>query len=283
MGAVQIRLMTHQDLPFADSLRSLAGWNQTLSDWTRLLQHDPQGCFVAEWDGQAAGTVTTTTYSSRLAWIGMLLVHPNFRKRGIGRALLERSIEHLRNSQVQCIKLDATPQGLPLYEQLGFRKEWSLRRWQRSGASPTPVLTSFRHATDADFDAIDQLDAESFGVNRRRLLKGMVRDSSRVLVAYDGPKLTSYGVVHDGARASYLGPMSVTSSEQGRNIAAAVLAELDQSRPVFWDVPDPNFAAVTEATQLSFVVQRELTRMYLGENVSCRVEQLFGIAGPEVG
>jgi hypothetical protein len=52
---------------------------------------------------------------------------------------------------------------------------------------------------------------------------------------------------------------------------------------VFWDVPDPNVAGVNEAAELGFTVQRKLTRMYLGENVSCRVEQLFGIAGPEVG
>ena len=283
MAAVQIRLMTNQDLAFADSLRALANWNQTLADWKRLLHHDSQGCFVAEWNGRPAGTVTTTTYSSRLAWIGMLLVHPEFRKRGIGRALLERSIAHLRSGGVRGIKLDATPQGLPLYEQLGFRSEWTLRRWQLSRVSLPKAPTSFRRATENDLDAIDNLDTESFGVSRRRLIESIVRDLPRLLVAYEGPKLIAYGIARDGARATYLGPISATSSEQGRNIAAALLADLDPAHPVFWDIPDPNIAPVSHAAELGFTVQRELTRMYLGENVSCRVEQLFGIAGPEVG
>src|SRR5437870_2531869 len=73
---VQFRLMTAADLDFADSLRALAGWNQTRNDWRRLLTHEPRGCFIAEWDGSPAGTSTTTCYGTDLAWIGMVLVDP---------------------------------------------------------------------------------------------------------------------------------------------------------------------------------------------------------------
>ncbi|MCB1202766.1 MAG: GNAT family N-acetyltransferase, partial [Verrucomicrobiae bacterium] len=56
-----------------------------------------------------AGTATTTSYASDLAWIGMVLVHPDFRRQGIGTALLERAIRHLREERrVTCVRLDAT-------------------------------------------------------------------------------------------------------------------------------------------------------------------------------
>ena len=84
MERVSFRRMTDGDLPAADELRRLAGWNQTLEDWRRLLCLEPRGCFVAALEGGVVGTVTTTTYGLALAWIGMMLVHAEHQRRGIG-------------------------------------------------------------------------------------------------------------------------------------------------------------------------------------------------------
>jgi len=51
MSSLRIRLFTKEDIVLADSLRALAGWNQTPEDWLRFLSHQPDGCFIAEWDG----------------------------------------------------------------------------------------------------------------------------------------------------------------------------------------------------------------------------------------
>ena len=69
--SLHLRLMTADDLDFADSLRAVAGWNQTLDDWRDLLALEPTGCFIAEWNGTPAGTATTTCYEKRVAWIGV--------------------------------------------------------------------------------------------------------------------------------------------------------------------------------------------------------------------
>ena len=127
-SALRLRLLKRADLAFADSVRALAGWNQTMEDWERFLSAEPDGCFLAEWNGASAGTATTTVYERELAWIGMVLVHPEFRRRGIGRALLERCIEYLRSRGVRCIKLDATPLGEKVYAGLGFKDEWTRLR-----------------------------------------------------------------------------------------------------------------------------------------------------------
>jgi len=127
---LHLRHLTETDLDFADRMRAALGWNQRREDWARYLRHAPDGCFLAEWEGQPAGTVTTTSYGEDLAWIGMLLVHPDYRRRGIATALMERALEHLRSRRIRCIKLDATPEGRPVYERLGFRDEWTMQRWE---------------------------------------------------------------------------------------------------------------------------------------------------------
>ena len=73
---VHIRVLGPADVSFADSLRELAGWNQTLADWHRFLAMEPAGCFLAEWEEKPAGTATTLCYGTDVAWIWMVLVQP---------------------------------------------------------------------------------------------------------------------------------------------------------------------------------------------------------------
>jgi GNAT superfamily N-acetyltransferase len=131
MSELSLRVMTEGDLAAVEELRRLAGWNQTPEDWRRLLELEPRGCFLAELEGELAGTVTTTAYGQAIAWIGMMLVHPKHRRQGIATRLMGQAVEYLRGRAVRCIRLDATPAGYPLYEKLGFVPEWTLTRCLR--------------------------------------------------------------------------------------------------------------------------------------------------------
>ncbi len=126
----RLRQMTARDLPAGMRLKEIAGWNQTRGDWERFLLASPQGCFVAEADGEVVGTAATISYEGRFAWIGMVLVDPARRGQGIGTKLLEKAIEYLDGCGIPSMKLDATPQGKPLYEKLGFVTEYEIERWQ---------------------------------------------------------------------------------------------------------------------------------------------------------
>lgn len=163
---LRIRGLIETDLGFAGRVREIAGWNQLPADWRRFLALEPDGCFLAEVDGQAAGTATTTVYGSDLAWIGMVLVHPEFRRRGVGTALLGHAIHYLREiRRIPSVKLDATPEGLPLYEKLGFQAEWGLRRWlSKPGAHRTGGERELSSDPLSPMSA--ELDREVFGADR---------------------------------------------------------------------------------------------------------------------
>src|SRR6266851_2805185 len=103
-----IRLMTVTDLPLGLRLSSQAGWNQTEADWRRFLDLQPDGCFVAEWDGTPVGTTTTSIFGS-VAWIAMVLVDESVRGRGIGTALMRHALDFLDRCGIPTIRLDATP------------------------------------------------------------------------------------------------------------------------------------------------------------------------------
>ena len=281
--------MVDADLAFADRLRDLAGWNQTPQDWWRLLRHDPDGCFVAEWKGRPAGTATTTTYSKDLAWVGMVLVDPDVRRQGIGTALLTRCIEHLRQSGVRCIKLDATPLGRQVYETLGFVAEWSLARWEtaelptRRDRFETAADRGPRRLDSGRIGRVEDLDAAAFGVARGRMLS-MLAAQSDTHVRTDGAgQVTGYGMLRPGRRASYLGPIVAADESAGTAIADSLLGGTP-GRPVYWDIPEANRAAVRVARRYGMSRQRTLTRMYLGRNARPGSPSAqWAIAAPEIG
>lgn len=281
--------MADADVRFADRIRDSAGWNQTLQDWQRLLRHDPAGCFVAEWNGRPAGTATTTTYSKDLAWVGMVLVDPDVRRQGIGTALLARCIEHLRQSGVRCIKLDATPLGRQVYDTLGFVPEWSLARWEtvELPACPDTIETAAdrgpRRLDSGDIGCVADLDAAAFGVARDRMLS-MLAARSDTQVRTDGAgQVTGYGMMRPGRRANYLGPVVAADESAGTAIADSLLGGTP-GRPVYWDIPEANHAAVRVARRYGMRRQRTLTRMYLGRNVRPGSSSAqWAIAAPEIG
>ena len=91
-----IRLITREDIPACMRLKEAAGWNQTAQDWENLLALEPQGCWVYKIDGVVAGSTTAVCYGRDMAWIGMVLVQPEYRGQGIARKLMRRALHEAR-------------------------------------------------------------------------------------------------------------------------------------------------------------------------------------------
>ena len=187
---------------------------------------------------------------------------------------------------MRCIKLDATPAGRPVYEKLGFRDEWTMRRWECDLSTLAPGAPDARIRAWAETDAprVEALDTAAFGASRRDLTLALAGQSCGALT-YELPAgvPTGFGMLRPGARAFYLGPIAAASPQVGLALVEALTAQ-GRAGPVFWDIPDLNAAAVGWAEKQGFRVQRSLTRMWLGDNrrAGAPVKQ-FALAGPELG
>jgi GNAT superfamily N-acetyltransferase len=252
--------MNLDDLPAAEALRAAAGWNQTSRDWQRLLAYEPQGCFVALCDRTVVGTVTTTRYGTRAAWVGMVLVQEEYRGRGIGSALMRSALTYLRQVEIDCIMLDATPHGRSVYERLGFREQWSSNRWTREphigweGDLEIELPDQPRFSMSSSLATLDRV---AFGADRTDWLEGLAADSLVISDAEGG-----FAMRRAGATASYLGPVIAASATAARPLIDALLR--DVSGPVIWDIPEPNAPARSMAKALGFQPARSLTRMAIG-------------------
>lgn len=299
--------MTAADIPAGMRLKEIAGWNQTPADWERFVGASPEGCFVAESDGRVVGTATTITYrdickgtdEGRFAWIGMVLVDPEFRSRGIGTRLLEKTIEYLDSCRVPSLKLDATPSGKPLYEKLGFAAEYEIERWmlkrspgaRRAGkqrllstAATARATASSPEAAQPKLEGIFKLDRDVFGADRGELLRSLDREAPAFTQSVERRgELAGYTLGRKGSRADHLGPWMA----RDETAAAELLDEFlrrSVRETIFVDVLKANPFAIPLVRGRGFECSRPLTRMVRGPNAHPgRPELLGAILGPEFG
>lgn len=280
-----IRTLTLADLAAADEIRKHEGWNQTLTDWKRLIEHQPDGCFAAIQQEQLVGTVSTTVHDGQLAWIGMMLVDHRQRRQGIGTTLMQTALDYLHGQSVPCVKLDATPQGRPVYLKLGFREESQIQRWAREATSPSAAANALDTTlwlcgdeAVAAWSEVQACDVTAFGVDRSKWCLALARDSRVVLER--SPDGLAVGMVRDGSRAHYIGPIIGNSPHAARRVIQHLSI---LSGPAFWDIPTDNKVARQEAESLGFTPVRDLYRMWLGQPVAERIDYQYALTGPETG
>jgi len=283
-SAVEIRPLNQADLSAAILLSEQAHWNQTASDWQRLLKLEPLGCFIAYTDRRAMGTITTATYQTELAWIGMVLVHPDFRRRGIATRLMHVALNHLQRVGVTTIKLDATPAGYKLYESLGFVTEAIIERWE--GVARMSSSQDWAGIDEDTRRAMFALDRRAFGADRTEVLESLLTASPVAPLVKMPPadgRSRGYVLARRGSRASYVGPLVATDERVALELLDGMLNQLAGEK-VYLDF-HTGFALNSHAlAERGFTKQRRLTRMSYGNESRAGTSSLiFAIAGPELG
>ncbi|HEY3418570.1 MAG TPA: GNAT family N-acetyltransferase [Armatimonadota bacterium] len=278
---ITIRRMTLADIPFGLRLKTEANWNQVEGDWQRFLAMEPEGCFVAEWEGEPVGTLAVCVLGP-VAWIGMVLVSGTMRGKGLGTALMRQALDFTDGRGIPTTRLDATPMGQPIYEKLGFVHEYELVRFDGVLPPGQPSPDVLRYAP-TDLEEIITLDRLVSGADRRKLLEHLLRergDEARV-VREDG-RLTGFSLSRLGAQALFIGPCLATTERAGTSLLTDAFGRHAGER-VYVDIPLANGPAAALATAAGLTVQRHLLRMYRGVRVEDRPLQLWASSGPEKG
>ena len=281
------RQMTVEDIPAGMDLVRAAGWNQTEADWKRFLDANREGCFVAESEGRVSGTVTTIIYGRQLAWIGMVLVKPSQRGRGIGTELVRLAVKHLDSRGLLTIKLDATPQGARVYERLGFKPEHEIERWvliRPSSASPRSRAKG-QSADGPNLETLFERDLDVFGAHRNALLRSLHREAPEFTSAtLKQRELKGYTFGRRGLRADQLGPWVADDPNTARELLGRFLSRSSRESIVADCFKSHPFAPGLLGSA-GFQFSRSLTRMVRGtshDGLNLK-EPLYAILGPEFG
>ncbi|MCX5643170.1 MAG: GNAT family N-acetyltransferase [Phycisphaerae bacterium] len=282
--------MTVADIPLGLKLARQAGWNQMESDWRRFLSMQPEGCFVGELNGVSVATTAAFIFGP-VAWIAMVLVDIDSRRKGIATTLLKHALDFLDKQGVKTVRLDATAAGQPVYEKLGFVPEYPLARYQGS----PPISDCGLRIADSTRDANPQsaiinpqlkevatFDHWMTGTPREKMLIRLFEESPEITrtMHRDG-QLEGYITGRRGANATLIGPC-IATAYAGPTLLGEALSRCS-GQPVFIDIPQDNAPAIEIAEKNGLSVQRHFMRMCRGERIADHVEAIWASSGPEKG
>jgi len=259
-----IRLMTENDLEPIMVLKNLLGWNQTEADWKALMNFEPKGCFVAVQKDVVIGTATTTSYGTDLGWIGMLIVHPDKRNLGIGRELLNQCIQYLNDIHVNCIKLDATPIGKKLYLSFGFRDEYTLKRIK---GKCKQLEYNNENIIPLQLEKIKVFDKKYFIADRSKILDRLYKEFPNYCFQSidENGNINGYVMVREGISSYHLGPLVSENYDISINLFSHIFS-IFQDKEIIFDIGEHHKELIDFLIHNGFIIQRELYRMYLGNN-----------------
>jgi GNAT superfamily N-acetyltransferase len=152
---------------------------QRSGNWSNELhlyrEIQPDGYFGAYQEGALVGMVGSTIYST-FAYIGMMGVHQQFQRLGIGFALMQHLLKWLDEKNIPQIQLDASKAGQPMYEKLGFVAQERVLVLQRQVGLPMlelPRQIGIIH--HFDLAALAETDAKIFGADRSRVFSVLLQ------------------------------------------------------------------------------------------------------------
>jgi GNAT superfamily N-acetyltransferase len=277
----ELRVLDARRLAGCLALSRSARWNQNEADWRLMLQIG-RGWGIVLADGTLAASTLVLPYGG-FAWVSMVLVLPDQRRKGHATRLLRTALDDLKQAGLTPI-LDATPAGRTVYVQEGLHDTWGFRRFElRLPAATLRKPAGVRPLRAADWPRLLELDARAFGASREPLLRALAaRLPAAAWVAEGGAGLDGFVLGRDGREACQLGPLVARSSGTARALLAAGLAAVPA--PLYLDLVDREPSLIAWLESLGFAFQRPFTRMVHGApRAPGEADLVFCPAGPELG
>ncbi|MGV9882549.1 GNAT family N-acetyltransferase [Streptomyces sp. NPDC003006] len=236
LSALPIRRLTPRDLTSCADLSEDRGWPREEHKWGLLLSAGT-GYGIDDPDGDGLiGAYVVTRYGPQerpdLAAIGMVLVAERYARQGIGRHLMRYAVEEAATVPVT---LHATPNGRPLYEQLGFKTigRAEMVRGHFSPSGPLPDIAT-RPATAEDLTSIVRLDTEVFGHDRTHVIARLPAFTDQLRVVEADGEIVGYAGAWPNMETHVVGPLIAPDTDTAKALIASLGAHTD--RPLRTDI-----------------------------------------------
>jgi len=264
-----------------------AGWNQVENDLKRIVGFDPQGNFVARFVTEDCdiplSTASVAPLGERHTWIGMILVHPEFRRQGVANAMMQHCV-HYAIEQGRIINgLDATPMGNTVYGAVGYVDSYRIWRcWFNPGQFRQAGYDANRisRIEEGELEELIRYDAARY-LERGNVIRALYQDSREEAYIYrdDNGEIRGYAFARPGRIRYFVGPFLADDEKIAAGLLACVCRSLDSRgiKEAFIDTPEIRFSNVPEYDKSLFDQKvkpsahalirditpvREFTRMY---------------------
>ena len=283
MQPVVIRALRRDEMALVIDFAAREGWNPGLHDAEAFHAADPDGFLVAECDGEAVGCIAAVSYEGRFGFIGLYIVAPEWRGKGIGLQLWNAGTARLEG---HVVGLDGVPAQQANYRRSGFALAWQNVRFAgvtgpTAGALPAQIVPL--QAIDPAWLKAD--DRRVFPAARDAFLQHWTAAMPDAvgLAWLEHGRLAGWGLIRRCREGHKIAPLVAAESAIAEALFSALCAAVPAGEMVFIDVPLPNLEAMALAEARGMQRVFETARMYAGPAPACEIDRVYGITSFELG
>ena len=206
------------------SLSSYIGWDYNREEIETIFN---AGIVYGVWNEreELIASAAIILYGEKLASIGMVIVHPDYKGRGIGKAITNSCIKSV--SAHTPIMLIATDEGKPLYEKLGFRAVSYVSKYICNSYDANDYCVRnedyMMNYEEGDLEKIIKIDEYAFGTNRKEFLKKRIMQSEQCIVVKDKEQnVLGYGLSIQTSENKIIGPVVAKNDAMAMRIVHAL-------------------------------------------------------------
>jgi len=276
-----VRTMTADEVELAIEWAAIEGWNPGLHDAQCFRAADPDGFFVGVLRGEPVGCMSAVAYDEHFGFIGLYIVKPGFRGKGLGLRIWRHGIAYLgaRN-----IGLDGVVERQADYKKSGFQLAYRNIRYQRVAPNVTTKTDNMlRDLRELPFEKLAAYDRTLFPSTREPFLRAWLEQKDAVALAkvVDG-RIHGYGVLRRCREGRKIGPLFADDAQIAEELFTALAAHCP-GETIVLDVPEPNAEAVALAESHGMTSVFETARMYTRRTPDIPLARLFGVTSFELG
>ena len=214
--------MNAGDVAAMHRLARQMSWPHRRADCAQLLALGA-GTVAVDAAGTTIGGGMRWAFGADVGTIGLVMVAREQQGKGIGRALMKALIAE---SGLRALMLNATAEGLWLYEKLGFDPVGLVRQHQAERIEgtllpPAPIV-ALRRAVPADHASLSRLDAAAFGADRSRLIGRLLAEGETWLIERaDRP--AGFAILRAFGHGMLIGPVLAPGEEEAIALVAAAV------------------------------------------------------------
>lgn len=276
-----IERMNKDEINIAIDWAAKEGWNPGLHDADCFYQADPQGFFAGKLDGKIIAMGSAVVYDDSFAFCGFYIVDEAYRGQGYGLALTKARLAYLgsRNAGI-----DGVTSMLDNYARLGYKLAHNNARYSSSHLKPV-VKTSktIIPLAGINFDLIARYDNKHFPAPRPKFLNCWINQPKAASLGYiSAGRLCGYGVIRACQQGYKIGPLFADNAQIADELFLN-LVDHAQGKTIYLDIPETNLEAQALVKRYQLEKVFETARMYLKEQPSLPIDEIYGITSFELG
>lgn len=259
-------------------------WNPGPYDAEVFYATDKQGYFGYYVDNQLIAGGAVISYNMDFGFMGLFIVHPEHRSKGIGRKLWyqRRDLLLSRLKPHAPIGMDGVSAMQPFYMQGGFKKAFNSLRFRCIGQHFPDNARVIPIQVD-DFDGILAYDSQCFGFPRKQFLFPWLQIPGNFAFKYvEMGELKGFVNMRKVKHGFKICPLFADNPMVGEALLAACLTHAEGAE-VFMDVPEINPSAISLIKQYAVGEVFECARMYHGNPPEIPHAKIFGLTSFELG